>query len=69
MLKMKLKIYVKVNTDPTDLMERKCGIDASAHKNGIKILNQTLAACEHARTRELHHTHVYTLTLALLKQL
>lgn len=69
MLKMKLEIYVKVNTDPTDFMESKWGIDASADINGIKILSWTWAVCEHACTRELHSTHVYTVTLALLKQL
>lgn len=41
---LKMKIYVKVNINRTDFMERKCGIDASADTNGIKILSWTLAA-------------------------
>lgn len=68
-LTLKMKIYVKVNINCTDFMERTCGIDASADTNGLKILRWTLAAWQHAWTRELHSTHVYTLTLALVKQL
>lgn len=47
----------KLAQTPTDFMERKCGIDASADANTIKILSWALAAFEHACTIQLHSSH------------
>lgn len=48
---LKLKIYVEVNRNGTDLMGRKYRIDTFADTNGIKNVSWTLAVAVHICTR------------------